>query len=356
MQHPDEGTIHSWLDGALPPEEATRLEAHVAECPECASAVAEARGFIAASSRILTKLDDVPSGVVPVARPVRRRNFAAWQAAAAVLVVAIGSLVVLRDRGDEKNAVTSQRTAAVETEMSDTATVDKRFNPVQSQAAVVPRNTSAPPAVANTMPAPPRDERGANRPATTGSAAEVAQTNAVAAAPTAPAPPFAADARAEQPLRLVKEERVIGGTRTLYAVTPGDTVTLFEPVASQLQGGVAADAAVPMERSGALPQGVNELSTKVSSVVADSAAVMGRISSAPQRRAAKSAAAAPTPAPAPPPTVQARPVREITWIDRTSGRVLTLSGRLSVDQLEEVKRRIERERATAAAAGRKPPK
>ena len=67
MQHLDEGTIHSWLDGALSSEEAARAEAHVAECPQCAAAVAEARGFIAASSRILTALDHVPRGVVPAA-------------------------------------------------------------------------------------------------------------------------------------------------------------------------------------------------------------------------------------------------------------------------------------------------
>jgi anti-sigma factor RsiW len=31
MQHPDEGTIHAWLDGALSPEEAARVEAHANE-------------------------------------------------------------------------------------------------------------------------------------------------------------------------------------------------------------------------------------------------------------------------------------------------------------------------------------
>jgi len=44
MPHPDEGTIHSWLDGALPSEEAARIESHVAGCPQCQAAVAEARG------------------------------------------------------------------------------------------------------------------------------------------------------------------------------------------------------------------------------------------------------------------------------------------------------------------------
>ena len=29
MQHLDEGTIHAWIDGELPPDEASRVEAHV---------------------------------------------------------------------------------------------------------------------------------------------------------------------------------------------------------------------------------------------------------------------------------------------------------------------------------------
>lgn len=74
MAHIDEGTIHAWLDGALPPDEGQRLEAHVATCAECSAAVAEARGLIAASSRILAALDDVPAGVIPHERDAQRRG------------------------------------------------------------------------------------------------------------------------------------------------------------------------------------------------------------------------------------------------------------------------------------------
>ncbi|MCC6930225.1 MAG: zf-HC2 domain-containing protein [Gemmatimonadaceae bacterium] len=65
MEHIDEGTIHAWLDGALPASEGAFIEAHSASCSACAAAIAEARGLIAASSRILATLDDVPSGVIP---------------------------------------------------------------------------------------------------------------------------------------------------------------------------------------------------------------------------------------------------------------------------------------------------
>lgn len=100
MQHLDEGTIHAWLDGELPEAERASAEAHVAQCPECAAAVAEARGFIAASSRILTALDAVPGGVMPAAQakaPARRFMVPrVWMAAAAVLVLGIGAVIATR--------------------------------------------------------------------------------------------------------------------------------------------------------------------------------------------------------------------------------------------------------------------
>src|SRR5688500_18821370 len=99
MQHLEEGTIHAWLDGALDSAQAAETEAHVAQCASCSAAVAEARGLIAATSRILTALDDVPSGVIPkrAAPPVKKPARRQWRAApwvsgiaAAALLFAIG--------------------------------------------------------------------------------------------------------------------------------------------------------------------------------------------------------------------------------------------------------------------------
>ena len=110
MQHPDEGTIHAWLDGELSPEESAALEAHVAECSECSAMIAEARGLIAASSRIVSALDIIPGGVIPAAAPKRRPWYASTQlrAAAAVLIVAGASALVMRNGGKQamENAVT----------------------------------------------------------------------------------------------------------------------------------------------------------------------------------------------------------------------------------------------------------
>lgn len=104
MQHLDEGTIHAWLDGELPEVERAAAEAHAAKCAECAAAVAEARGYIAAASRILTALDAVPGGVMPAAQapaPARRYMVPrAWMAVAAVLVLGIGTVIATRSPRD----------------------------------------------------------------------------------------------------------------------------------------------------------------------------------------------------------------------------------------------------------------
>ena len=101
MQHPEEGIIHAWLDGELPAEEAAALEAHVVACADCSAKVAEARGLVAASSRIVSALDIVPGGVIPAAKHARRPWYASTQlrAAAAVLIVAGASALVMRNGG-----------------------------------------------------------------------------------------------------------------------------------------------------------------------------------------------------------------------------------------------------------------
>jgi len=136
MRHLDEGTIHAWLDGQLPPDEAQHVEAHFAECRPCADAVAEARGLIAASSRILTALDNVPGDVVPkqapfptdaetaranaiadaaadaivpldlvVQRRPRRWFNGASLAAAAAVVVGVGTVAVMRQAAGPARAL-----------------------------------------------------------------------------------------------------------------------------------------------------------------------------------------------------------------------------------------------------------
>jgi hypothetical protein len=101
VPHPDEGLIHAWLDGELDATEAAQVEALVTSDPEWTAAAAEARGLIAASTRITAALDRVPANVIPAAAPVRRRSRQwTWRAAAAIVLLA-GSAVVLERRGPD---------------------------------------------------------------------------------------------------------------------------------------------------------------------------------------------------------------------------------------------------------------
>lgn len=113
MPRPDEGLIHAWLDGQLPPDEAARIEELAATDPEWAAAVAEARGLVAASSRILSALDRVPAGVVPSGTATRTTRLPWWtKVAAAVVVVAGGSVVVMQNAPEGRMAVPSTEEAA----------------------------------------------------------------------------------------------------------------------------------------------------------------------------------------------------------------------------------------------------
>src|SRR5260370_19816174 len=109
MKHLDEGTSHAWIDGELSSSEASQVEAHAKSCAACGAMVAEARGLVAASSRIVSALDSlpgaqrgVPGGVVPAfgARKTPRRWMTAkvTTAIAATLVFVAGTVMIARGR------------------------------------------------------------------------------------------------------------------------------------------------------------------------------------------------------------------------------------------------------------------
>jgi anti-sigma factor RsiW len=345
MQHLDEGTIHSWLDGALSADEAARVAAHVAECPQCAAAVAEARGFIAASSRILTALDHVPRGVVPTAQPVKWYNRAAWRAAAAVLVVAVGSLVVVRNGGN-----TAPESSFTFVEEPDTAPIPKPAPPIviaASPRTTVTRKPQAPAAVApSTQSATASGVKPSSKP--TAEADFSAARSRVSGGATAPEPALSSrvpgvtmmDAAAEQPaLKVVGTPKTLGEKVTLYEVAPGDTVTLTEVLSVHLEGIV----------TGASPTQPRAVQLRGKSSAAPQAASQAASQAAPQA-APQAASQAALPAAAPPLQVAVvNGVTTISWPDAATGNMLKLSGRMPVEWLKEVKLRIELERAAAAA-------
>ena len=408
MQHLDEGTIHSWLDGALSADEAAQVEAHVKECPQCAAAVAEARGFIAASSRILTALDNAPRGVVPVAAPKKRVDPIVWRVAATLLVVAGGTLVVFRSGAREApiattNADTSQNTitgvsptapASGETKMTAESTppVRKPANPtrgttigsLQPSAVLIEKSAvkggagGATPPTSQALPAPTpgvsysgvarapasqtnipaRENQKVAAPVSgavtgnislsSGSARAAAPTQQTRSALRLRGATALDETGAQFPLKEVGHPRTLGVKVTLYEVAPGDTVTFTEPVSLQLSGVVVTGV------------GTEERMARQTA---------GKTAAAPAKRAAADAASAPdsgrpnptvgaiAPAPsAPVPATRvevANGVTTISWPDPTTGSVLTLSGRMPEARLQQIRIRIERERA--AAAGKKKP-
>jgi hypothetical protein len=139
--HIDEGTIHAWLDGALDAERARAVEEHVRQCARCGEAVAEARGLVAASSRILGALDDVPAGVIPKQAPVKKHK-RVWRAAPWVTGIAAVLMAAVVLRISDEPARFDQPMTAV----SPTSTA-----PVVDSAVELPQANqvaAAPPAVA----------------------------------------------------------------------------------------------------------------------------------------------------------------------------------------------------------------
>ena len=45
MSHVDEGTLHAYLDGELPPSERAGLEAHIAQCASCRTRLSDERAL-----------------------------------------------------------------------------------------------------------------------------------------------------------------------------------------------------------------------------------------------------------------------------------------------------------------------
>jgi hypothetical protein len=379
MQHPDEGTIHAWLDGALSAEEAAAVEAHVKECVQCQASVGEARGFIAASSRILTALDNVPRGVVPAAQPKRGIAPWVWRVAATVLVVAAGTLVVVRRTGVNQSLSANAPFRAVQRSTDSSRNSESAASPFPTATAAAPSiqraETSralrdapaAAPRVAATRPADAaigsdlrRDrEQNQRNGKIAGSNTGVAEQSVPARAP-APPPAMAPTSPAAVPqrfggllgnvtatgaasavsaadmavvagqsgVRAVGNRRAIGQKITLYEVAPGDTVEFAEQVPAQLESVVTTGMSRARTMSGQAMAPAEPRPTAKVSAPADT--------SAPVSVSARSI------------TMSPAGVNTISWKD-SAGQVIKLSGRHTTVELEQIRRRIEQSRAAAGA-------
>src|SRR6266576_7105936 len=95
MSHVDEGTLHAYLDGELPPAERTALETHLADCATCRAALTEERALRERASAVLGSARPAERSAPPLEQlrrepkrsPWRVRRSFAW---AASLALALG--------------------------------------------------------------------------------------------------------------------------------------------------------------------------------------------------------------------------------------------------------------------------
>jgi hypothetical protein len=322
MQHPDEGTIHTWLDGELAAEDAATLDAHVVDCPQCAAAVAEARGLIAGSSRIVSSLDSVPGGVIPTVRPTHRAWYATTQfrAAAALLLVAGTSLVVIKKSaqpGDKVMLVAAPRAMATDAISPQPAAATVRKAAPASKPALASGNapTSSNAAVAATA-APLEKGR-----------SEVAPLGRTAAIALAGARDMALKSAAPRP---VMQDSSAAGAVAAEGVPAENTLKLIRTDSNSMHG--------MKQRVFEMANGVQLIMTESDQLVSSSSVAQSTSAKAltmPQKEVVRTA-----------PTLSAAPARgqvkfsdhrTITWVDAVTGCSYSLTGPLPPDQLEKLK-------------------
>src|ERR1700730_4346214 len=104
MSHVDEGTLHAYLDGELPPPERAALEGHLAQCAPCRATLVEERALLERASALLGSAGPAERAAPPFEQlrrsprrsPWRVRTPVAW---AASIALALGLGYYLRNPG-----------------------------------------------------------------------------------------------------------------------------------------------------------------------------------------------------------------------------------------------------------------
>jgi hypothetical protein len=327
MQHPDEGTIHAWLDGELSGDEAASLESHISACPECSATVAEARGLIAASSRIVSALDVIPGDVIPSTRQPVRKN--AWyssvqvRAAAGILVVA-GASLILMSRGQQDAARSTLVTEEAKQPVAETAAVAVTGG---TAAATTPNKIQAPAAEAISRPRAVASKKMSSPQVT-------APTPSAMAAPApAPAPaPVTAQAMDE-----VAQAKAL----PLPQAGPRDARTMLSVTGARAREAEAGLKLVKSDTSQAAVRNVYELRQGVEVTLTETRLPVQRFS----RGVSGQLQAVPPTAPSPAPVAANSadvPLSVITWVK--GDKLFTLTGTVSKSELEAIKLKLPEEK------------
>lgn len=138
MSHVDEGTLHAYLDGALPPDERTQVEAHLAGCAECQERLAQARALVARADALLA-LALPGERAAPPLHELRRRPLwwrVRWPVAwAASIMLAVGLGWMVRGRSERGYIAQSAQDTA-----SPTFAVQQHYTDEPRQLAGAPAN------------------------------------------------------------------------------------------------------------------------------------------------------------------------------------------------------------------------
>jgi hypothetical protein len=153
--HATEDSIYAWLDGALEQRDRDAMAAHVTGCSVCEGTVADARGYIAASARIMQagdvashqamSADDVTQASARIVMAAERRAVPVtppWQArtilrlaAGALFMLAGAAYLATREAGGERLVASeSSRGSGVVAERDSTAAAQ----PIERVAATPP--------------------------------------------------------------------------------------------------------------------------------------------------------------------------------------------------------------------------
>src|SRR5205085_9692167 len=160
MSHVDEGTLHAYFDGELPPTERVALETHLAQCEACRARLLEERALLERSNALLgaTRPLERPLPALeqlrrePKRSPWRVRTSVAW---AASLALALGLGYYLNDVSPR-----SASSASLETGRIVAAAPPQPSPPLGYSAAPrAPGPAPAPPAPPAPPPAATRPER-----------------------------------------------------------------------------------------------------------------------------------------------------------------------------------------------------
>jgi hypothetical protein len=347
MQHPDEGTIHAWIDGELSPDDALALEAHLEECADCSALAAEARGLVAASSRIVSALDIVPGGVIPKVAP-RRPWYMGTQlrAAAAVAIVAGASLLVAKNGGEKKMESAMRISAPAETAAATapaTVAAQPELDQATAQSAPAPVVAETPP-----KPAPTKTLEGKVAGAGVSERRKETANEATTVAQALPTPPSDFARAATDELGAAKPKAIPDSAIRDSAAQRRRALSTLSLNAVVVTG--VATSSAPMElkklrADSAKNETVFEVLPGVEVTLTDNghrANIMLR--DAAQSKEKQLAASAPAPAAPPPmvaPTAAASKtaINFITWTDKR-GHLMMLKGALSREQLEALRQRL----------------